>query len=101
MRISDWSSDVSSSDLAKIKLLPLVTFGNAAAAYYPGIDRHFTIQYVKTTCQNQVLRVIVFIDLQNIVARYQGLQDRKSVVQGKSVSVRLELGGRRLIKKHT
>src|SRR3546814_7159414 len=76
MRISDWSSDVSSSDLAKIKLLPLVTFGNAAAAYYPGIDRHFTIQYVKTTCQNQVLRVIVFIDLQNIVARYQGLHGK-------------------------
>src|SRR3546814_18772304 len=28
-----------------------------------------------------------------------GFQDRKSVVEGKSVSVRVDLGGRRLIKK--
>src|SRR3546814_974345 len=28
-------------------------------------------------------------------------QDRKSVVQGKSVSVRVDLGGRRIIKKKT
>src|SRR3546814_14819509 len=29
----------------------------------------------------------------------RGLQDRKSVVQGKGVSVRVDLGGRRIIKK--
>src|SRR3546814_11442759 len=29
------------------------------------------------------------------------LQDRKSVVEGKSVSVRVDLGGRRIIKKKT
>src|SRR3546814_12380524 len=33
--------------------------------------------------------------------RAAGKQDRKSVVSGKSVSVRVDLGGRRLIKKNT
>src|SRR3546814_11512794 len=33
--------------------------------------------------------------------RFTGHKDRKSVVSGKSVSVRVELGGRRLIKKKT
>src|SRR3546814_20914179 len=32
-------------------------------------------------------------------AQDEVLQDRKSVVEGKSVSVRLDLGGRRFIKK--
>src|SRR3546814_14085173 len=36
-----------------------------------------------------------FVALEIIIAR----GDRKSVVEGKSVSVRLDLGGRRLIKK--
>src|SRR3546814_11727693 len=30
---------------------------------------------------------------------YQKIQDRKSVAQGKSVSVRVDLGGHRIIKK--
>src|SRR3546814_20948614 len=33
------------------------------------------------------------------VERIEVLRDRKSVVSGKSVSVRVELGGRRIIKK--
>src|SRR3546814_17928405 len=32
-------------------------------------------------------------------ARQQAAEDRKSVVSGKSVSVRVDLGGRRIIKK--
>src|SRR3546814_18250263 len=34
-------------------------------------------------------------------ARHVEQQDRKSVVEGKSVSVRVDLGGRRIIKKKT
>src|SRR3546814_11824265 len=33
------------------------------------------------------------------LARFQSKADRKSVVAGKSVSVRVDLGGRRIIKK--
>src|SRR3546814_15604182 len=33
------------------------------------------------------------------LARLHGLQDRKSVEEGKSVSVRVDLGGRRTLKK--
>src|SRR3546814_11545662 len=36
----------------------------------------------------------------NLMAE-EGIRDRKSVVSGKSVSVRVDLGGRRIIKKKT
>src|SRR3546814_12553433 len=79
MRISDWSSDVCSSDLweqrfqanrAKIAELYDERFCRMWEAYLIGCEMGF---------------------------RYQG--DRKSVVLGKSVSVRVDLGGRRIIKK--
>src|SRR3546814_2449073 len=66
MRISDWSSDVCSSDL---RGRPLVL----AAAGRP-----------------RRLRV----DAGDVVA---GVEGRKSVVEGESVSVRVDLGGRRTI----
>src|SRR3546814_15100388 len=45
----------------------------------------------------QGLKVEVFGDAND----YVGNGDRKSVVYGKSVSVRVDIGGRRLIKKKT
>src|SRR3546814_17959232 len=79
MRISDWSSDVCSSDLfGRRRLGPsMVDRGEPAQ---PG----FTEQG--------------HVDAESQRAK-PGIGDRKSVVSGKSVSVRVDLGGRRIIKK--
>src|SRR3546814_5410009 len=74
-RISDWSSDVCSSELLalspRMRLLSLVSPEPVAeATLNPGI---------------------------RISSRIDG-PDRKSVVSGKSVSVRVDLGGRRIIQ---
>src|SRR3546814_16546887 len=95
MRISDWSSDVCSSDL-----LPC---GSAAQRRQPAgggagrpvlcrsaADGRQSLGYLQPdrppgSHQDQEI---------NSVGR-----DRKSDVSGKSVSVRVDLGGRRMIKK--
>src|SRR3546814_19635558 len=48
--------------------------------------------------QQPVLQVVVLGDGVGL-ARVEQVLDRKSVVSGKSVSVRVDLGGRRIIKK--
>src|SRR3546814_8622758 len=70
MRISDWSSDVCSSDLIR----------TAHRAIPPRRAQHLLRQG-------------------RARHRRRAHQDRKSVVKGKSVSVRVDLGGRRIIKK--
>src|SRR3546814_18521149 len=96
MRISDWSSDVCSSDLRA-----LVKF-----AELDGADRLLGQGFLRFDMR----------DPTKLVARKPGevvrhdvapaaspgpIADRKSVVTGKSVSVRVDLGGRRIIKKKT
>src|SRR3546814_15183916 len=84
MRISDWSSDVCSSDL----------HGTGGAE---GIAR------LGTTVRRRRARLPA-----RRLLRRPGHDrghaadgaDRKSVVSGKSVSVRVDLGGRRIIKKN-
>src|SRR3546814_11492907 len=73
MRISDWSSDVCSSDLCP----PPATSG---CLPMPNAKHHCRRRWPTGG-----------------PTRIYG--DRKSVVQGKSVSVRVDLGGRRIIKK--
>src|SRR3546814_15945189 len=72
MRISDWSSDVCSSDLFEAMGLRVDEFAidEAKIKDHPGYSPSI-VSY----------------------------EDRKSVVSGKSVSVRVDLGGRRIIKK--
>src|SRR3546814_16758681 len=87
MRISDWSSDVCSSDLRLAQLRglrrDLLIKGNDVIDR--ALDRAFEI---------------LAADLEHAPRRNAvGDQDRKSVVSGKSVSVRVDLGGRRIIKK--
>src|SRR3546814_12299195 len=80
MRISDWSSDVCSSDL-------LLTQLRAS-------DFHvFTRLEVEQVCAaaGWTVRSDGAVALPGT--------DRKSVVEGKRVSVRVDLGGRRIIKK--
>src|SRR3546814_13620212 len=96
MRISDWSSDVCSSDLRQragrqrlisamagassaVAVLGAGSWGTALAAL---IARHGH----RTVLWGRDAAIVEAID-------------RKSVVLGKSVSVRVDLGGRRIITK--
>src|SRR3546814_17396088 len=72
MRISDWSSDVCSSDL------------------HGGIDP--AIESIR-----EIIGLNPVGHLDNLLVG----EDRKSVVKGKSVSVRVDLGGRGIITKKT
>src|SRR3546814_12798254 len=104
MRISDWSSDVCSSDLRP----PRRSAGprrRPGRGLRPSPRRPCprdvpcvraslgpTGSYTHTTRENRVAAPAGF--------RKDGAE-RKSVVAGKSVSVRVDLGGRRIIKKTT
>src|SRR3546814_18164715 len=99
MRISDWSSDVCSSDLyssvlrgilkrEKVRLKNLIIVGDK----------------VKIIPTSETEAVLVGInERKSILSRADHLsqqkEDRKSVEKGKSVSVRVALGSRRSIKK--
>src|SRR3546814_20900307 len=102
MRISDWSSEVCSSDLV-VQQLPRNNSMSAISHLrrlntpVPRESKDARVRQLRNPdwggkCPN---------DTSEGAAR--GLTnpqpDRKSVVKGKRVSVRLDLGGRRLIKK--
>src|SRR3546814_20351078 len=89
MRISDWSSDVCSSDLGP---RPGARGGGHCrarrlerAGRRPRYRRHRHPQRFRDRLRQ---------------FRRRGEPDRKSVVEGKSVSVSVELGGRRILKKN-
>src|SRR3546814_10947203 len=121
MRISDWSSDVCSSDL----LLGLIRNADKLAARCG--DDLFARQRCAAALDQLQLR-IGFVGTINVDRKLAGCveikhrnadllqpfaagirrrnrtldvmhQDRKSVVSGRSVSVRVDLGGRRILKK--
>src|SRR3546814_14444668 len=80
MRISDWSSDVCSSDLSKSRPAPSRRRPRRRGSRRR--DRAARSPWVSGTWADKEGRA----------------RDRKSVVEGKSVSVRVDLGGRRIIK---
>src|SRR3546814_20848971 len=91
LRISDWSSDVCSSDLppapqapARRRILPRRTAESAKRSI---ATPKFTALSARSARQYR--------------SSFQRAKDRKSVVQGKSVSVRVDLGCRRIINKKT
>src|SRR3546814_12037665 len=94
MRISDWSSDVCSSDLAQVQ-------GAKAALDNAQLDLDYT--EIRAPVGGRIDRN--FISVGNLVSPDETILtrivslDRKSVVSGKSGSVRVDLGGRRSIKK--
>src|SRR3546814_19935288 len=99
MRISDWSSDVCSSDLC-LGYGASINGTQCLDTSLPGlhIDLFHTL-----CCPDQPQKSF---RLAQGVASFHQFQprgcfviDRKSVVSGKSVSVRVDLGGRRIIKK--
>src|SRR3546814_20758404 len=77
MRISDWSSDVCSSDLLAKAHIDAPLDGQADAV---------------------ARRAEIVAERGN---QSEGHRDRKSVVSGKSVSERVDLGGSRIIQKNT
>src|SRR3546814_19508905 len=96
MRISDWSSDVCSSDLEKaisdVDGDPLLAFGGEA------VDEQREVDFLPLRSDALAVgfeRGELILEDHFAVVKH----DRKSVVSGKSVSVRVDLGGRRLIKK--
>src|SRR3546814_13175958 len=101
MRISDWSSDVCSSDLQeegtglaeleRRRDLPSKVQRGAAGEGRLGFTSR-EVRQAEGGAAREVERDVVRCD--DAVTK-----DRKSVVEGKSVSVRVDLGGRRIIKK--
>src|SRR3546814_16092486 len=102
MRISDWSSDVCSSDLQTVKQVRAQTLGagfsRAGTAAHAdnvgaGAPRIEHVGY-------QLGRVLqIRVQNNDGLARGLGQADRKSGGSGKSVSVSVDLGGCSTIKK--
>src|SRR3546814_12317916 len=107
MRISDWSSDVCSSDLGLSREIRPGACGVYDAAtdkyIFPRpcrVAHHLRHGPARLSARHgrdrKPLRGTAAAD-QGAVARSS--LDRKSVVSGQGVSVRVDLGGRRIIKK--
>src|SRR3546814_12887971 len=102
MRISDWSSDVCSSDLPTQKPEALL-YRTILAATQPGeviLDPFFGSGTTGAVAR-RLGRRCIGIERDPDYARIaeERIADRKSVGLGKSVSVRVDLGGRRMHKK--
>src|SRR3546814_19641766 len=86
MRISDWSSDVCSSDL------PMPTTMKRSPARWWIWARSTPAPSSAGSCPPMCPRI-------RSPRSRTWPRDRKSVVWGKSVSVRVDIGGRRILKK--
>src|SRR3546814_17074393 len=114
MRISDWSSDVCSSDLC-INQTPLVNVGDTVArgdvlADGPSTDigelalgQNMLVAFMPWNGYNFedsiLLSERVVMEARYTTINIEDTTDRKSVVWGNSVSVRRDLGGRPLLRK--
>src|SRR3546814_6754093 len=93
MRISDWSSDVCSSDLRIIRnLLRQIGFDNVDEAS----DGASALQKLR---RDNFGLVISDWNMEPMTGLELLKEDRTRVVSGKSVSVRVDLGGRGIIKQ--
>src|SRR3546814_18291946 len=109
MRISDWSSDVCSSDLFsflyyadRVYQLPLGLIGIAIGiVLLPDLARKLRSGAEDQAMHglNRGLEFALLLTLPATVAPIVIAGARKSVGWGKSVSVRVDIGGRRIIKK--
>src|SRR3546814_15004109 len=102
MRISDWSSDVCSSDLQLCAVTTAVALGagvmrlsSLAAGGLPRLE-----EPCSRAAELPFAVLWLFSKFRTFgpVVR-DDAEDRKSVVSGKGVSVRVDLGGRRFSKK--
>src|SRR3546814_19163019 len=93
MRISDWSSDVCSSDLLALQ------FRRYPHAQVYIFDKGFSARAAVLAMGGAHHALGLGSDGPDSEGALAFQPDRKSVVSGKSVSVRVDLGGRRIIKK--
>src|SRR3546814_20651115 len=95
MRISDWSSDVCSSDLNAVARR---LARDQIAVVEPVIVREHLVGL------GRVAHIFLDAEIGHPgieMERRAHAQDRKSVVKGKRVSVSVDIGGRRFINKKT
>src|SRR3546814_19846419 len=92
MRISDWSSDVCSSDL-QAGWLHAAGGGGEHERHQPEPVQGYAVRSLEGFRADHQPR------LGGQPADRRPRSDRKSVVKGKSVTVRLDRGGRRIIKQ--
>src|SRR3546814_13675169 len=99
MRISDWSSDVCSSDLGEsieVHTIDCKTLESGVDADW--VDLSWDRNSTGGTARLSVILKNEPGALAAVANIFGANKDRKSVVAGKSVSVRVDLGGRRIIK---
>src|SRR3546814_3235136 len=100
MRISDWSSDVCSSDLAKQEAQDIEARRRPREAEREGDKPPRPDDPRKPKPRPDALEDQVAGNLEDTIAeKEQRRAARKSVVKGKSVSVSVDLGCRRMLKK--
>src|SRR3546814_16736112 len=102
MRISDWSSDVCSSDLRVRSVVSAIPRHSAPAGRTErGTSRgdDYDADPILNPDSVEDRRFRNPWDLSEVRTFSRSKADRKSVGSGKSVSVRVDLGGRRIIKK--
>src|SRR3546814_19718111 len=102
MRISDWSSDVCSSDLILDEFARLGRASMLASAF--SYVAGYGIRLLPVIQSRSQLRGVYGEHLADEIVANCGVDvaftpDRKSVVSGKSVSVSVDHGGRRIMKK--
>src|SRR3546814_12194884 len=107
MGISDWSSDVCSSDLQVIKLamiaaiarnpvVPIIERGDVDFA--EAIVRH-SCEYVAGLARDHIADNKTEPEVTKVLAGLRAQGDRQRVGEGTSGSTRVDLGGRRRLKK--
>src|SRR3546814_15546337 len=105
MRISDWSSDLCSSDLEKqlqrLQMLVEVERTNHRNDFPGRQSGHQSTSAAR--CSRGRIEEHTMLLGRSTVLKHMACrtEDRKRVVSGKRVSVRLDIGGRRNIKKKT
>src|SRR3546814_12495882 len=100
MRISDWSSDVCSSDLLALNNDRLCSIGEISRTY--DVSHNHLMKVVNALAHDGFIETVRGRAGGMRLARPAkdiSVGDRKSVVAGKGVSVRVEHGGRRRLKK--
>src|SRR3546814_15410591 len=99
LRISDWSSDVCSSDLPFARAMKRFSVGPSSTMMVVTFSSSTSAPWLFSAlaiADSTTLRIMWAAFLSENLSR---LTDRKSVVAGKSVSVRLDHCGRRIIKQ--
>src|SRR3546814_15749728 len=113
MRISDWISDVCSSDLAPVavdvigNMEEVIWYSHRSGwGHLYRYDARTGRMLNAITQGDWLVRDLIDVDANRgrvlfTASGREGGKDRKSVVSGKRVSVRVDLGGRRNSKKKT